>query len=79
MVPSSVTGGGASANTMASLIWLKAPMARPTIAVTLASSLVRSSQSLSFTKTIPLFWPLPAKLKPCTEKVDSMMSASFSR
>ena len=79
MVPSSVTGGGAMANTMASLIWLKAPMARPAIAFTLASALVRSSQSLSLTNTMPLFWPLPAKLKPCTAKVDSMWVLSFLR
>ena len=71
------SGGGASANTIASWICENAPIARPTSAPTLASSLSRSSQSFSFTNAMPLFWPEPAKLKPCTENTDSMCSASF--
>ena len=76
-VPSSVTAGGAKAKTIASLIWLKAPIARPATAFTESSS-PRSSQSLRFTKAMPAFWPEPPKLKPCTVKIDLSAVFSFS-
>ena len=59
-VPSSITGGGAKANTTASRRRLKTPMAFCTTASTLSPGLSRWSQSFSLTKAMPVFWPIPA-------------------
>ena len=78
-VPSSGMAGGANANTNASLMPASAIIARPATALMPSSSDSRSLQSLSVTKAMPLFWPLPPKLKPCTLNTDSTVSFSFSR
>ncbi len=63
----------------ASLTWLSAAMPRWAMEEAADSSSVRSSQSVSLTKAMPAFWPMPAKLKPCTLSTDSTYSDSFSR
>lgn len=70
--------GGGKAKMKASLIWPSAAIARPVIGPTPWSAL-RSLQSLSLTKAMPEFWPMPEKLKPCTENTDSTASFSFFR
>ncbi|MNV43214.1 hypothetical protein D3C71_1349210 [compost metagenome] len=77
-MPSSGIAGGGKAKMKASLIWPSAPIARPVIGPTPWSAL-RSFQSLSLMKDMPAFWPMPAKLKPCTENTDSTASVSFFR
>ena len=77
-LPSSITAGGAKAKTIASRICEKAPMARPVIGLTLRSGRLRNSQSLSMTKPMPMFWPLPPKLKPATVKIERVASFSLS-
>ena len=57
----------------------RAPIARPAIAPTCWPGSLRSSQSLSLTKAMPVFWPEPAKLKPTAANIDSTESFSFSR
>ena len=64
---------------MASRYREKAPMARRATAGARSSGLVRSFQSLSITKAIPMFWPRPAKLKPETVMIDSTALVSPSR
>jgi hypothetical protein len=74
-----MTAGGVKAKTMASRMEAKMPMARPARASARRSGRSRRFQSLSLTKAMALFWPLPAKLKPATENTDSTASASSSR
>ena len=71
--------GGDIANAIASLICMSPPIALPAIACALCSLPGRSLQSLSLTKPMPVFCPLPPKLKPCTVKMDSMSSFAVSR
>ena len=54
-------------------------MARPMMALALRSSPLRSLQSFNLMKAMPLFWPLPAKLKPATVSTESTLSFSFLR
>ena len=55
--PSAGIGGMLNGKTMASLICEKAPMARPMMALADWSGRVRSSQCLSCTNDMPMFWP----------------------
>ena len=71
--------GGAKAKAKASLIWPSAAMARPATALTCSSGDSRSLQSFRFTNAMPLFWPVPLKLKPWMEKIAFTASRSFSR
>ena len=49
---------------MRSRLVAKAPMMRRAMAPAFWSARWRSSQSLSFTKTMPLFWAVPEKPMP---------------
>jgi hypothetical protein len=76
-LPSSMTGGGGKANTIASRNCEKTRMDRPARASTFRSFRSRRSQSLSRTNAIPMFCPRPAKLIPATFRTDSTASGSF--
>ncbi|MNZ95964.1 hypothetical protein D3C78_1151390 [compost metagenome] len=62
-VPRPSTGGGSTAKVTASLIWLRATLARSAIEAA-ESSLPRSDQSLSVLNASAAFCPLPEKLNP---------------
>ncbi len=74
-LPSSATAGGAKAKTRASRMVAKNPKALATTPLTLSASPLRSFHGRSLTKAKPMFWPLPAKLKPATE--NTPLTASF--
>ena len=54
-------------------------MARPATALTPSSGDSRSDQSLRLMNAMPLFCPLPPKLKPCTVNSESTVAFSSSR
>ena len=78
-LPSSDTAGGTIAKTVALRIFDSVSIARPATAAAFSSGRTRSPQGLSFTKAKPAFWPLPAKLKPATEKIESTASFCSTR
>ncbi len=77
--PSSGMGGGANAKAIASLICIRAPIARPATASTCSSAGLRSSQFFRLMNAVAVFCPLPPKLKPCTPNTETTVSFSSSR
>ena len=64
---------------MASLIWLKATVARLMMDSTLFLSPLRASHGFRLTNAMPEFCPWPLKLKPLTVKTLSTLAFSLCR
>ena len=66
-VPSPLISGGAVTLVAASRIFRAAWLARLAVMAADCDAAVRSFQSRSSTKDMPVFWPLPLKLRPAME------------
>ena len=76
-LPSSITEGGGTTNSMASRTVLrKWALARAATARAFRLAAPRSSQSRSLMNRMDAFWPRPPKLKPLTANTE--VTASFS-
>ena len=78
-VPSSIMAGMLNGKTMASLIWLKATVARLMMDSTLFYRRCALPQGFRLTNAIPEFCPRPLKLKPLTVKTLSTLAFSLCR
>ena len=78
-LPSSMTAGGVKAYTLALWICENARMALSATAPALSSGRLRSFQSLSLIKAIPIFCPRPAWFWPLIVRMHSTASFSFTR
>ena len=67
-LPIPLMAGGRNGKACTSLIWLSGPRSEFTMALAECSLPLRFFASCRLIKIMPLFGPLPVKLKPMTEK-----------